>query len=126
MVIHMTLFILTLKQPLIGFHIKDWLKKSESYDITSKLHKWIFCFVSNRLQWVKLETYCSYKSNVTSGIPQGSILGPILFAIYINDLPNCLTNQCDMIADDVKIYNKSFNHDIVEIDKNNIIKWSTG
>ena len=62
---------------------------------------------------MKVGTSCSNKSNVTSGIPQGSILGPTLFAIYINDLPNCLTNQCKMFADDLKIYNKSFNHDIV-------------
>ena len=92
--------------------------KLESHSITSKLLKWISCFLSNRLLWVKVGTYCSNKSNVTSGIPQGSILGPTLFAIYINDLPNSLTSQCKMFADDLKIYNKSFNHDIVQMDIN--------
>ena len=80
--------------------------KLESYGIASKLHKWISCFLSNRLQWMKVGTSCSNKSNVITGIPQGSILGPTLFAIYINDLPNCLTSQCKMFADDLKINNK--------------------
>ena len=74
---------------------------------------------------MKVGTSCSNKSNVTSGIPQGSILGPTLFAIYINDLPNSLTSQCKMFADDLKIYNKSFNHDIVQMDINNMLKWSS-
>ena len=75
------------------------------------LLKWISCFLSNRLEWVKLGTCCSRKSNVISGIPQDSILVPILFTIYTNDLPNYLTSQCKMFADDIKIYSKSFNHD---------------
>ena len=93
--------------------------KLESYGITSKLHKWISCFLSNRLQWVKVGT------SVTSGIPQGSILGPTLFAIHINELPNCLISQCKMLADDQQIYNKSFNHEIVQMDINNMLKWSS-
>ena len=99
--------------------------KLESYGIASKLHKWISCFLSNRLQWVKVGTSCSNKYNATSGITKGSILGPTLFAKYINDLPNCLTSQCEMFADDIRIYNKSFNHDIVQMDINNMLKWSS-
>ena len=67
---------------------------------------------------MKVGTSCSSKSNVISEIPQGSILGSILFAIYINDSPNYLSSQSKMFADDVKIYNKSFNHDIVQMDIN--------
>ena len=99
--------------------------KLESHGIASKLLKWTSCFLSNRLQWVKVGTSCSNKSNVTGGIPQGSILGPTLFAICINDLPNCLTSQCKMLADDLRIYSKSFNHDIVQMDISNMLKWSS-
>ena len=67
---------------------------------------------------------CSSISNVISGIPQDSILGQMFFAIYINDLPHCLTSLYKMFADDVKIYNKSFNHGIVQMDINNMLKWS--
>ena len=51
---------------------KKLAAKLESYGITSKLLNWISCFLSNRLQWVKVGTSCSNKSNVPSGIPQYS------------------------------------------------------
>ena len=69
---------------------------------------------------MKVGTSCSNKSNVTSGIPQGSILGTILFAIYINHLPNCLFSQCKKFADDVNIYSKLSNHGIVQMHINNM------
>ena len=120
----MTLFILTRKKFLIVSH-KRLAVKLQSNGITSKLHKCISSFLFNRLQWVKVGTSCSNKCNVINGVPQGSILGPILFAIYINDLSNCLTSQCKIFADDIKIYHKSFNHDIVQMDINNMVKWPT-
>ena len=95
--------------------------KLVSYGIASKLLEWISCFLYNRLQWVKVGTSCSNKSTVTNGIPQGRILGPTLFAMYINYFPNCLTSQCRMFADDLKIYDKSFNHDIVQMDISNML-----
>ena len=60
---------------------------------------------------MKVGTSDASKSNAISGIPLGIILRPILFAIYINDLANCLTSQCKMFDDDVNIYNKLYKHD---------------
>ena len=74
---------------------------------------------------MKVGTSCLNKSNVISGIPQGSILGQILFAIYIIDLPNCLTSQCKIFADYIKIYNKSLNQDMVQMNENNMVMWSS-
>ena len=74
---------------------------------------------------MKVGTSFSNKTNATSGIPQGRILGPTLFAIYMNDLPNCLTSQCKRFADDLRIHNRSFNHDMVQVDINNMLKWSS-
>ena len=99
--------------------------KFEYFGIASKLDKWMSCFLSNRLQWVKVGTSCSNKSNVTSGIRQGGILGPTSFAIYRNVLPICLTSQCKMFADDLQIHSKSFYHDIVQMNIDNMFKWSS-
>ena len=50
-------------------------------------------------------------STVTSGIPQGSVLGPILFTIYINDLPDVIENMVKLFADDTKVYSTVNNKD---------------
>ena len=73
---------------------------------------------------MKVEISSSNKSIVLHGTLHCSILEPILSAIYINDLPNCLTRQCKEFADDMKIHNKSFICDIVQIDINNMVTLS--
>ena len=59
-----------------------------------------------------------------SGIPQSSILGPVLFTIFINDLPDNLESNCKVFADDTKIYGNSENHDKLQEDLDKLQKWS--
>ena len=63
-------------------------------------------------------------SNVTSGIPQGSVLGPILFTIFINDLPEYVHSLCKMFADDTKIYNLCQNFNTIQEDLHSLQAWS--
>ena len=67
---------------------------------------WIHSFLSNRTQQVRLEGNMSSSINVTSGVAQGSVLGPILFLIYINDLPDYIQNNSTLklFADVTIIY----------------------
>ena len=80
------------------------LKKLWAYGIRGKLHVWIKEFLSNRTQKVGVEGKESATAEVKSGIPQGSVLGPILFLIYINDLPSAILVLKKLFADDAKLY----------------------
>ena len=102
------------------------LVKIKSYGIDGKVLNWISSFLSNRQQRVVLNGYKSAWTNVLSGVPQGSVLGPLLFVLYINDLPKCL-NKCKvkMFADDLKLYSSNDGNKIeIQSDVSNIGKWS--
>jgi hypothetical protein len=79
--------------------------KLSKYGISGVLLAWIKAFLSNRTQYVSVENANSKICPVTSGVPQGTILGPILFLLYVNDLPDCIKNSSvSLYADDAKIY----------------------
>jgi len=85
------------------------LFKLRTYNLNSELVSWITDFLRNRKQCVVLNEECSSWYRVMSGIPQGSILGPLLFLIFINHLPelcNEKDSSCDIFlyADDSKMY----------------------
>ena len=64
---------------------------------------------------------CSNWSEVTSGIPQGSVLGPLLFTIFINDLPLSITSHIQIFADDTKIYNTVQDSGILKNDLDKLV-----
>ena len=69
-----------------------------------KLLEWIQSFLEDRSQHVKVNNAKSEEQPVTSGVPQGSVLGPTLFIYFINDLPKETIVSTKIFADDTKVY----------------------
>ena len=82
------------------------LLKVENHGIKGNALKWIRDFLSNRQQRVVINGTHSVWAPVTSGIPQGSVLGPLLFVIFVNDMPDVVKSFLYMFADDAKLFTK--------------------
>ena len=80
------------------------LHKLEYYGIRGSTHKWINSWLSGRTQQVVLDGQASDPVPVLSGVPQGSVLGPVLFLIFINDLPDNIRSSVHLFADDCVLY----------------------
>jgi len=80
--------------------------KLQHYGITDDLLKWISSFVSGRTQRTKIGSAISDIVSLSSGVVQGSWIGPLLFILYINDVVGVIGKdcQCKLYADDLKIY----------------------
>lgn len=80
------------------------LQKLAKYGVDRDALKWLKSYLANRLQRCNLNNHLSSTSSLNFEVPQGSIIGPLLFLIYINDLPNCLSlGSPRMYADDTNV-----------------------
>lgn len=102
------------------------LHKLHILNLDCNLLKWIESFLVNRSQFVTANDHDSPLSIVQSGVPQGSVLGPLLFLIYINDLTSAVTSNIHLFADDCVIFKEiTTPQDIttLQADLNNICNW---
>ena len=83
---------------------KGLIHKLKHIGIRGRLLKWFIDYLSNRKQRVVLEGQFSEWKNVKAGVPQGSILGPLLFLIFINDIAELINTNIRLFADDTSVY----------------------
>ena len=106
--------LLLLKMKRMGFH--------------EKLIKWIESFLTNRKQCVLLDGVSSLAAVILSGVPQGTVLGPLLFILFINDMKLCVTGSIiRFFADDTRILRHIYSladAEILQHDLNCVVKWA--
>ena len=109
---------------------KRLLYKLERLGVSVNVLKWISSFLSNRQQRVVINGQSSEWTDVSSGVPQGSVLGPRLFIMYVNDLPDEVQSFTKLFADDAKLYKDLQNledFEMIQDDLNKLcqrtIKW---
>ena len=89
------------------------LEKLAHYGIRGPVLNWVRSFLHDRKMKVAVDGVFYPVAGVTLGVPQGTVLGPLLFLIYINDLPDCVT-ECTVVrlfADDSLVYREVHSHD---------------
>ena len=106
---------------------KRLINKLKAHGITGDLVSWIEDWLSGRKQRVVINGKSSEWTIVSSGVPQGSVLGPILFIIYINDIDENINCKISKFADDTKIANKADSvtqRQLLQRDLDTLVEWS--
>ena len=105
-----------LKKAFDTVNHKIILSKLEHYGIRNNILDWFASYLGGRKQYVFFNGVSSEILDITCGVPQGSVLGPLLFLLYINDLPNISKNlEFFLFADDTNLYYES--DDLAELEK---------
>ena len=102
-------------------------RKLRHYDIDSNVIGWIASFLSNKTQKVVVDGYESSGAPVLSGVPQGTLLGPLLFLIFINDISANLSSTIRLFTDDCLVYREiksTTDCDALQEDLNKLVVWS--
>jgi ribonucleases P/MRP protein subunit RPP40 len=103
------------------------IAKIRSCGITGKLLQWIEDFLMGRKTRIKVNESYSEWLEVISGVPQGSVLGPLLFLLFVNDLPDWIKSSIKMFADDTKMWRVIKNEEdkeTLQSDLNKLMEWS--
>ena len=103
------------------------LDKLKSYGISGAIFEWIKEFLCGRSQVVMVNGEKSIPASVVSGIPQGTVLGPLLFVVYINDILDSVSSDGLLFADDTKIFRRIASCDdalILQSDINSMEEWA--
>ena len=103
------------------------LHKLEAYGVRGPIHNWITNFLTQRSMCVVVEGEKSRQVDVGSGVPQGNVLGPLLFLCHINDLLDRVTSHIRLFADDCLLYkaiNTPADHQRLQQDLDNLQKWA--
>ena len=91
------------------------LSKLHHYGVRGLPNQWFRSYLTKRQQFVSISGHNSQKRPVEHGVPQGSVLGPLLFLIYINDLPNAIKNsETNLFADDTCLLSSDSNPEHLE------------
>jgi hypothetical protein len=100
------------------------LRKIQALGIQGNALQWIRDFLVGRCQRVSVNGAVSDWAAVRSGVPQGSVLGPVLFVAFINDLPGVVSSLCSMYADDTKVYGAAKNASELQVDLDRLVDWA--